>query len=60
MLVKTGDGALIDFEWPPMWYWVKSGLAATVGVWVALMLLAIPTFIVYSSYLLLILGAFRR
>jgi hypothetical protein len=56
MFVKDGDGALIDFVWPPMWYWFKAAVAATLGFWVASLLLAIPSLLLWFA----LLGAMMR
>ncbi len=31
MVVRDGDGSFIDFQWPSFWYFVKAGVAFTLG-----------------------------
>lgn len=50
---------------PPMRQWIKAGFGFTVGAWIALALLAVPSFIVYMRAFtfwleLLTLGARHR
>mgnify|MGYP001572945970 CR=1 FL=1 len=51
MMVKDGDGTLIEFEWPSMWYCVKVGFAATVGVAIAVVVLYVPLALLYLAFL---------
>lgn len=60
MVLKDGDGAFIAFEWPTVSYWVKAGFAATIGVALAGVVLAVPLALFYVSALGAIVSAFTR
>lgn len=47
MIVRDGDGTMIDFQWPSFAYWFKAGIAATFGVAVAVVVLWFPMVFLY-------------
>jgi hypothetical protein len=46
MLVKDGNGTIIDFEWPSLWYWFKVSVTVCLGIFAAFVLLWIPITVV--------------
>lgn len=42
----------VAFEWPPFRYWIKVGMGLTFGVWLAGLILLIPSVAFYLMFLL--------
>jgi len=51
MLVKDGDGVLIDFQWPSVLYLFRAGAAVTCGVVAAAVVLWWPLTILYLMFI---------
>jgi hypothetical protein len=60
MMVKDGNGAMIDFEWPSLWYLFKAGAVVTMGVFTTLLVLWIPLMMLWAGVIAGLMGGFRR
>jgi hypothetical protein len=50
-MLRDSDGRMIDFQWPPFFYWVKAGAAATIGVLTVLVVAWVPMLLLYLLFL---------
>lgn len=60
MMVKDGDGTIVEFEWPSLWYLVKSGFAVAIGVAAAVLVLWLPIVLLWFGVLGSLLAGARR
>jgi hypothetical protein len=60
MMVKDGNGTIIEFVWPSLWYLVKAGFAVAIGAAAALLVLWLPVVLLWFSVLGGLLAGARR